>query len=1343
MAAVQLLSWWRRPTSPCGGTVVSAKVGGNEIQPTWKRLQESIFHMKQLLEKERMNRTKEREEMQKARRMDREQWMAKEMYLLSKIEKLEGKLRTKPCQFNKDRKTSLSEETAQSSKDRGTGNTSQVAVELRKERVEKAKLKMKNSALVTHLEELAEACDELKDELEEKEKELNRVETKWMIEKNKAYGIMCVMEELRAKNQEVYDRYKAMLEEKMEKLEREREMIRDPVNALEREIREREDKILSAVPGMVLQKQRLMQELREKHMCSVIENMSKKERKEWKKMQKKREKEAERQKKAEEKREREQQQAMKQAGERNQGRRSFWRRLLCWRSSFVLAWMLRYLLPDGSEGLVVTGCTTTIPDSDAGHEDALYGPSVEVGEDVRRQTKLPEPTQEEEALYLTDLTATTVDIEQALMITMSRPVSLKFKKMDHHMTDLRADLDFLNGKISCLGGGGNEIQPTWKRLQESIFHMKQLLEKERMNRTKEREEMQKARRMDREQWMAKEMYLLSKIEKLEGKLRTKPCQFNKDRKTSLSEETAQSSKDRGTGNTSQVAEELRKERVEKAKLKMKNSALVTHLEELAEACDELKDELEEKEKELNRVETKWMIEKNKAYGIMCVMEELRAKNQEVYNRYMAMLEEKMEKLEREREMIRDPVNALEREIKEREDKILSAVPGMVLQKQRLMQELREKHMCSVIENMSKKERKEWKKMQKKREKEAERQKKAEEKREREQQQAMKQAGERNQGRRSFWRRLLCWRSPVVLAWMLRYLLPDGSEGLAVTGCTTTIPDSAGLEDALYGPSVEVGEDVRRQTKLPEPTQEEETLYLTDPTATTVDIEQALMIPMSRPDLRADLDFLNGKISCLGGGGNEIQPTWKRLQESIFHMKQLLEKERMNQTKEREEMQKARRMDREQWMAKEMYLLSKIEKLEGKLRTKPCQFNKDRKTSLSEETAQSSKDRGTGNTTQVAEELRKERVEKAKLKMKNSALVTHLEELAEACDELKDELEEKEKELNRVETKWMIEKNKAYGIMCVMEELRAKNQEVYNRYKAMLEEKMEKLEREREIIRDPVNALEREIKEREDKILSAVPGMVLQKQRLMQELREKHMRSVIENMSKKERKEWKKMQKKREKEAERQKKAEEKREREQQQAMKQAGERNQERRSFWRRLLCWRSLSPHTTPPSFSLLLRLEDLKAGTQRKMSEKELKVWEQEIENILKDEKEEQRRKLYLQKTEEVKARRTVLKEKEHNLQEELTETKHNFEENMRRVAEEGKIMKDPLKKERKERENQKEQKHKEELLQAEDEETQESSESARKKKNRFLKIRTRLELQPGDTYWIWKPKVYIVIK
>ncbi|KAI4893875.1 hypothetical protein NFI96_029753 [Prochilodus magdalenae] len=48
----------------------------------------------------------------------------------------------------------------------------------------------------------------------------------------------------------------------------------------------------------------------------------------------------------------------------------------------------------GKTGLTVVGSVAAVLDSDAGHEDALYGASVQVGE----ESKLPEPLQEEEAL---------------------------------------------------------------------------------------------------------------------------------------------------------------------------------------------------------------------------------------------------------------------------------------------------------------------------------------------------------------------------------------------------------------------------------------------------------------------------------------------------------------------------------------------------------------------------------------------------------------------------------------------------------------------------------------------------------------------------------------------------------------------------------------------------------------------------------------------------------------------------------------------------------------------------------------------------------------------------------
>ncbi|KAI4874835.1 hypothetical protein NFI96_027625, partial [Prochilodus magdalenae] len=70
-----------------------------------------------------------------------------------------------------------------------------------------------------------------------------------------------------------------------------------------------------------------------------------------------------------------------------------------------------------SQGLAVVGGTAA--DSDAGHEDGLYGASVEVGEDVRRQTKLPEPSQEEEKSTEKEV-ADSVEVFRALVRCIER-----------------------------------------------------------------------------------------------------------------------------------------------------------------------------------------------------------------------------------------------------------------------------------------------------------------------------------------------------------------------------------------------------------------------------------------------------------------------------------------------------------------------------------------------------------------------------------------------------------------------------------------------------------------------------------------------------------------------------------------------------------------------------------------------------------------------------------------------------------------------------------------------------------------------------------------------------------
>ncbi|KAL6455344.1 hypothetical protein MHYP_G00005070 [Metynnis hypsauchen] len=75
-------------------------------------------------------------------------------------------------------------------------------------------------------------------------------------------------------------------------------------------------------------------------------------------------------------------------------------------------------------------------------------------------------------------------------------------------------------------------------------------------------------------------------------------------------------------------------------------------------------------------------------------------------------------------------------------------------------------------------------------------------------------------------------------------------------------------------------------------------------------------------------------------------------------------------------------------------------------------------------------------------------------------------------------------------------------------LRSQNLEVNVKYKAMIKQKMEELEQEWEIIRDPVAA----IKESEVRILSVVPLVVIQKHKLMQKLHKRGVYKHLESFS---------------------------------------------------------------------------------------------------------------------------------------------------------------------------------------------------------------------------------------
>ncbi|KAL6461849.1 hypothetical protein MHYP_G00299940 [Metynnis hypsauchen] len=337
-----------------------------------------------------------------------------------------------------------------------------------------------------------------------------------------------------------------------------------------------------------------------------------------------------------------------------------------------------------------------------------------------------------------------------------------------YMENIRTDINHLNHKITHLDD--EEIQAAWKRFQEHLKHMNQLLVTERTERMKEREQVERVRKLERGQWAAKEMCLMSQMEKLRADLKVKDWQMIQARKMEeLSREKVERlrdgeipEKDRqmkgGAPKTinhewiekmRRAVEALEKESPEDDKAQMKK-----RIKKLEEANQQLQDELLTRDEAIEQVRKKWKAEKKKVEKICEMSDELRSKNLEVNARYKAVLKQKMEKLEREREMMRDPIDALEREIKESEDRILSAVPLMVMQKHRLMQELQKRVCQSPCENMSKKERQEQKKLQKKKEKELKSQKKAEEKRRKEQLKALKDTREKSTEKMSFWKRLL-------------------------------------------------------------------------------------------------------------------------------------------------------------------------------------------------------------------------------------------------------------------------------------------------------------------------------------------------------------------------------------------------------------------------------------------------------------------------------------------------------------------------------------------------------------------------------------------------------------
>ena len=79
------------------------------------------------------------------------------------------------------------------------------------------------------------------------------------------------------------------------------------------------------------------------------------------------------------------------------------------------------------------------------------------------------------------------------------------------MENVRTVIEFLDSKISHLDEDG--IQVAWKKIQDHLKHMNQLLVTERMDRQKEREQVERIRKLERGQWVAREACLVLHVEK--------------------------------------------------------------------------------------------------------------------------------------------------------------------------------------------------------------------------------------------------------------------------------------------------------------------------------------------------------------------------------------------------------------------------------------------------------------------------------------------------------------------------------------------------------------------------------------------------------------------------------------------------------------------------------------------------------------------------------------------------------------------------------------------------------------------------------------------------------------
>ncbi|KAL7852767.1 hypothetical protein SRHO_G00185520 [Serrasalmus rhombeus] len=269
------------------------------------------------------------------------------------------------------------------------------------------------------------------------------------------------------------------------------------------------------------------------------------------------------------------------------------------------------------------------------------------------------------------------------------------------MENMRTVLEYLDGKFSLIDD--LRIQVALNRIEDHVKHLSEQLLTERMDRQREKEQAERIRKLEREQWTAKVASLVSQVQKLTTDLALKDWQLDR---VSKMEETARKRaeklKDREilekrimVEGSQQNSKNTWSEKMTKSAKELNTidlQAQMTCIQKILKVNDQLQNEVLMKAEEIERMRRKLKAGQNKLTKIQNLADELRSKNLEVSTKYKAMMKEKMK--EREQEIIRDSKAA----IKESEDRILSTVTLVVTKKHRVMQEL-QKRMKKPIQKL--------------------------------------------------------------------------------------------------------------------------------------------------------------------------------------------------------------------------------------------------------------------------------------------------------------------------------------------------------------------------------------------------------------------------------------------------------------------------------------------------------------------------------------------------------------------------------------------------------------------------------------------------------------------